>query len=88
MASPSWSRYAYSLASRQDAYATVQLTEDTHKFESMYMQRLLGGTPQEIPDVYRERSPVHRADRIRTPLLVRAPASLWVFVLIPTPSQP
>jgi hypothetical protein len=62
------------------AHGQLQLTEDTHKFESKYMERLLGGTPAEIPDVYRERSPVHHADRIRTPLLVRA------FRLSPVPS--
>jgi hypothetical protein len=57
----------------------MQLTGDTHKFESHYMERLLGGTPAKIPDVYRERSPVHHAARIRTPLLVRSLSSSSLF---------
>jgi dipeptidyl aminopeptidase/acylaminoacyl peptidase len=47
-----------------------KLTEDTHKFESKYMDKLLGGTVEEIPDVYRARSPVYHAEKIKTPLLV------------------
>jgi dipeptidyl aminopeptidase/acylaminoacyl peptidase len=41
------------------------LVRDTHKFESRYVQRLVG----EDPRVWRERSPVHHADRIRSPVL-------------------
>jgi dipeptidyl aminopeptidase/acylaminoacyl peptidase len=41
-----------------------------HKFESHYMEKLLGGTYQEIPQVYVDRSPVTHADRIEAPLLV------------------
>ncbi|KAG9315056.1 Alpha/Beta hydrolase protein [Chiua virens] len=48
----------------------VSLAQFTHKFELRYMDKLLGGTPQEIPDVYAARSPVNHADRIVTPLLV------------------
>ena len=48
-----------------------KLCEFTHKFESHYMEKLLGGTPDQIPEVYKERSPVFNADKIRTPLLVR-----------------
>jgi hypothetical protein len=47
------------------------LAEDTHKFESQYLFKLIGGTPKEIPDVYAARSPVKQADNIRSPLLVR-----------------
>ncbi|KAH8113185.1 alpha/beta-hydrolase [Phellopilus nigrolimitatus] len=46
------------------------LMQDTHKFESHYGFRLVGGTPQEVPDVYRARSPVFHAERITAPLLV------------------
>jgi len=46
------------------------LVEDTHKFESKYMDKLLGGTIQQIPKVYEERSPVTHADDIKTPLLI------------------
>ena len=48
-----------------------KLAEFTHKFESRYLEKLLGGTPEEIPEVYKERSPVFNADRIVSPLLVR-----------------
>jgi dipeptidyl aminopeptidase/acylaminoacyl peptidase len=44
-------------------------TGDTHKFESRYEYTLVGPYP-ETADVYRERSPVHVADRITTPMLV------------------
>ncbi len=42
---------------------------DTHKFESRYLDRLIGPYP-EARELYRERSPVHFADRIRVPVLV------------------
>ena len=44
-------------------------TGDTHKFESKYEHTLVGPYP-EAADLYRERSPVHFADRISTPMLV------------------
>lgn len=58
------------------------LAQWTHKFENSYMQKLLGGTIEDIPDVYdKERSPVYHADKIASPLLVRAPdhkkISVW-----------
>ncbi|KAG1748168.1 Alpha/Beta hydrolase protein [Suillus lakei] len=46
------------------------LADDTHKFELMYMTKLLGGTKEEIPHVYHDRSPVYFSARIETPLLV------------------
>ncbi len=42
---------------------------DTHKFESRYTERLIGPYPAR-KDLYRERSPVHFADRIRVPVLI------------------
>ncbi|KAH7886673.1 Alpha/Beta hydrolase protein [Phlebopus sp. FC_14] len=48
----------------------VSLAQFTHKFELKYMGKLLGGTPEEIPEVYDARSPVKHADRITVPLLV------------------
>lgn len=45
------------------------LAEDTHKFESRYLDGLVGPYP-EAADVYRERSPVHHAGGIGVPLLV------------------
>ena len=56
----------------------VKLEEFTHKFESQYCNTLLGGTSKEVPEVYRERSPVHKADKIKAPLLVRLPHSACV----------
>jgi dipeptidyl aminopeptidase/acylaminoacyl peptidase len=44
-------------------------TGDTHKFESKYEHTLVGPYP-EAAELYRERSPVHFADRISTPMLV------------------
>jgi len=46
------------------------LMDDTHKFESGYGHGLLGGTSAEIPEVYKERSPVTHADSIVSPLLI------------------
>jgi dipeptidyl aminopeptidase/acylaminoacyl peptidase len=47
----------------------VTFAETTHKFESRYMDWLLGPLPEAL-DVYRERSPVRYADHIKAPLLV------------------
>jgi dipeptidyl aminopeptidase/acylaminoacyl peptidase len=47
-----------------------KLAEDTHKFESRYLEKLLGGTPEEVPDTYQERSPVYHAENINTSLLI------------------
>ena len=47
-----------------------RLAEDTHKFESKYLNGLIGGSYEEVPEVYKERSPITRADKIDTPLLV------------------
>ncbi|HEV8249490.1 MAG TPA: S9 family peptidase [Gaiellaceae bacterium] len=43
--------------------------ETTHKFESRYLDTLIGPYPEEA-DLYRERSPVHHADAIDRPLLL------------------
>lgn len=47
-----------------------KLAEFTHKFESRYLEKLVGGTPEAIPQVYKERSPVFHAENIKVPLLV------------------
>lgn len=44
------------------------LARDTHKFESHYLERLVGPYP-EAAETYRARSPLHHADRIRTPVI-------------------
>ena len=58
----------------------ARLAADTHKFESRYTDGLLGGTPEEIPDVYKARSPVTHADNIEAPLLVSH--DLFVIVIL------
>jgi dipeptidyl aminopeptidase/acylaminoacyl peptidase len=44
------------------------LARETHKFESRYLDWLLGPYPAE-EKVYRERSPVHSAERIQAPVI-------------------
>ena len=44
------------------------LARDTHKFESRYLDWLIGPYPQEEAR-YRERSPVHHADRLSKPVI-------------------
>ena len=45
------------------------LTEDTHKFESRYLNRIVGPWPQ-AREVYRERSPITHIDDFSRPLIV------------------
>src|SRR5207302_1061975 len=45
------------------------LARDTHKFESRYLDRLVGPYPQRR-DLYGERSPVHHTDRLRRPVIL------------------
>ena len=47
-----------------------RLEEDTHKFESRFPEHLLGGTSAQVPQVYKDRSPVYHADRVISPLLL------------------
>jgi dipeptidyl aminopeptidase/acylaminoacyl peptidase len=45
------------------------LAEDTHKFESRYLDTMIGPWP-EAQDVYEERSPINHTDGLSSPLLV------------------
>ncbi|MBV8980400.1 MAG: S9 family peptidase [Acidimicrobiia bacterium] len=45
------------------------LATDTHKFESRYLDGLIGPYP-ETKGLYRERSPIHYADRLSAPLVI------------------
>ena len=45
------------------------LARDTHKFESRYLDSLIGPYPAE-EELYRQRSPIHFTDRLSTPMLV------------------
>jgi len=44
------------------------LAKETHKFESRYLDRLVGPYP-ERRDLYRERSPIHFTDRLACPVI-------------------
>ncbi len=44
------------------------LAEDTHKFESKYLDRLVAPYPAGA-DIYRERSPIHSTDRLTCPVI-------------------
>jgi len=44
------------------------LARDTHKFESRYMERLVGPYPERA-DLYRERSPIHYVERLTCPVI-------------------
>jgi len=45
------------------------LTQGTHKFESRYLDQLIGPYP-EARDIYMERSPIYNIDKITAPLLL------------------
>jgi dipeptidyl aminopeptidase/acylaminoacyl peptidase len=45
------------------------LASDTHKFESRYLDRLIGPYPERA-DLYRERSPIHYVERLRSPVIL------------------
>ncbi len=45
------------------------LARDTHKFESRYLDRLIGPYPQRR-DLYQQRSPIHFSDRLSCPLIL------------------
>ncbi|KAF8797775.1 alpha/beta-hydrolase [Phlegmacium glaucopus] len=71
---------ALSIASDVKAFAAAtslygvsdlrKLYEFTHKFESKYLAKLVGGTPEEVSEVYKARSPIYHADNIVSPLLI------------------
>jgi dipeptidyl aminopeptidase/acylaminoacyl peptidase len=45
------------------------LATDTHKFESRYLERLIGRYPEE-KELYRERSPINFVERLRVPVIL------------------
>lgn len=50
----------------------VAAYEDEMEPLKAFDRALFGGSPAEIPDVYRERSPITYADRVRVPVLILA----------------
>ena len=51
-----------------------------HTFQ--YMFKLVGGTPEDVPEVYKARSPVFNADKIKEPLLVRSCRRYGMIALV------
>ena len=45
------------------------LTRDTHKFESRYLERLIGPYPDKI-ELYKDRSPINKLQKISAPVLI------------------
>jgi dipeptidyl aminopeptidase/acylaminoacyl peptidase len=45
------------------------LAEETHKFESRYMDSMVGPYP-EAADLYRKRSPIYHTDRLTSPMVI------------------
>jgi dipeptidyl aminopeptidase/acylaminoacyl peptidase len=45
------------------------LARDTHKFESRYLDRLIGPWPEAV-ELYRQRSPIHFTDRLSCPVIL------------------
>jgi len=56
-------------ASRYGIADLEALAADTHKFESRYLDRLVGPYPQ-AEEVYRARSPIHHIDGFDAPMIV------------------
>ncbi|KAJ7173050.1 alpha/beta-hydrolase [Mycena crocata] len=56
--------------SSYDVSSLRKLTELTHKFQSRYVQTLVGGNYRDVPEVYHARSPLFHAQNIKTPLLI------------------
>ena len=48
---------------------TETLATDTHKFESRYLDNLIGPYPEQR-ELYRERSPIHFVERLRAPVIL------------------
>ncbi|KZT70996.1 alpha/beta-hydrolase [Daedalea quercina L-15889] len=58
-------RKAFVAATSMYGAADMQaLVKGMHKFQLHHVQKLLGGSPQEIPDVYQERTPLHNIGNI------------------------
>ncbi|KAJ7740459.1 Alpha/Beta hydrolase protein [Mycena maculata] len=57
-------------ASRVSVCDIAELYRKAPKLQLFYAALLLGGSPDELPDVYRARSPLFHADRIKTPVLL------------------
>ena len=45
------------------------MVKETHKFESRYLDRLIGPYPEK-PELYKERSPIHHTDQLSCPIIL------------------
>ncbi|KAI9348310.1 Alpha/Beta hydrolase protein [Zopfochytrium polystomum] len=48
----------------------VSLAQLTHKFESRYIDGLLGGNVKDIEEIYKARSPIHHVANVQSPMLI------------------
>lgn len=48
----------------------VPFARETHKFESRYLDRLIGPYSEDDPALYRERSPINASDRLSCPVIL------------------
>ena len=56
-------------ASRYGIADLAILAKDTHKFESRYLDRLVGKWPED-EEIYRQRSPIHHIEKLSTPMVI------------------
>ncbi|CAL1697607.1 unnamed protein product [Somion occarium] len=61
----------FAAGSPQYGISEMKLLDDIlHKFEYYLCDRLMGGPYEDIPDVWKERSPIYHVDKIKMPLLI------------------
>lgn len=56
-------------ASRYGIADLAVLAQDTHKFESRYLDRLVGRWPED-KEIYEQRSPIHHVEQLSTPMVI------------------
>ena len=56
-------------ASRYGIADLAILAKDTHKFESLYLDRLVGKWPED-EEIYKQRSPIHHIEQLSTPMVI------------------
>ena len=71
----SYGRYQGVFAAGTSIYGGVadleSLTKKAEKFELYYTEKFMGGTPDKIPWIYKQRAPLTHAGDIKVPLMVR-----------------